>query len=163
MPHISHERLLELVEYNPETGAMTWLKPTSNRVKAGARAGSLAGNGYWQIKLDGTVYNYHRVAWFYVTGVWPDRWIDHKNGDIADNRFNNLRLSSISQNAGNMKRRADNMTGLKGVERKRKKFAARIRHEGERHNLGVFDTPEEAHAAYFEAAQRLFGEFARAA
>lgn len=161
--NISHERLLELVEYNPETGAMVWLKPTSNRVKVGSRAGSLAGNGYWQIKLDGTVYNYHRVAWFYVTGVWPDRWIDHENRDITDNRFSNLRLSSISQNAGNMKRRADNSSGFKGVERKRNKFSARIRHEGVRHSLGVFDTPEEAHAVYFAAAQRLFGEFARAA
>lgn len=161
--HISHERLLELVHYDPETGLMKWLRPTSNRVKAGHRAGSQAKNGYWQIKLDGKVYNFHRVAWFYVTGVWPDRWIDHENRDTADNRFANFRLSTISQNAGNMKRRVDNSTGFKGVQRKRNKFSAEVRCNGVRHRLGVFNTPEEAHAAYFAAAQRLFGDFARAA
>jgi hypothetical protein len=160
---ISHSRLLQLVHYDPETGEMKWLKPTSFRVKVGQTAGSFSGNGYKQVKIDGTVYNFHRIVWFYMTGVWPDRWIDHSDGDFTNNRFENLRLSSVSQNAGNMKMRSDNSTGLKGVERKRSKFAARIRHEGVRHNLGVFDTAEEAHAAYFSAAQRLFGEFARAA
>lgn len=163
MQHIAHDRLRELIEYNPETGAMVWLKPTSNRVKTGARAGSLGGNGYWQIKLDGVVYNYHRIAWFYAKGVWPDRWIDHKNGDITDNRLENLRLSTISQNAGNSKIRSNNTVGFKGVERKRGKFSARIKCGGYRLNLGVFKKAEEAHEAYIEAAKRLFGEFARAA
>jgi hypothetical protein len=160
---ISHERLLELVHYDPETGLMKWLKPTSNRVKIGQRAGSLSGNGYWQIKLDGVVYSFHRVVWFYVTGVWPDRWIDHEDGDTGDNRFAKLRLSTISQNSGNAKRHADNSTGLKGVERKRDRFASSIMCGGVKHWLGVFDTPEQAHAAYVAASQKLFGDFARAA
>jgi len=161
MTSISHERLLELVEYNPLTGLMTWKKPTTNRVKAGSRAGSVSGTGYWQIGLDGKVYLFHRVAWFYVTAAWPEKWIDHKNGDFTDNRFENLRASSISQNAGNTKMHADNSVGLKGVYRKRNKFAARIRC-GAAYNLGVFDTPEEAHAAYVDAAKKYFGDFARA-
>lgn len=163
MQNISHDRLLDLVEYNPDTGRMVWRRPTSRRVKVGGRAGSLAGNGYWQIKLDGRVYNYHRVVWFYVTGAWPDRWIDHKNRDTADNRFCNLRLSTISQNGGNRKLQSTSSIGLKGVQRNRHKFIARVTLGGIRHHLGTFDTAEAAHAAYFAGAQRLFGEFARAA
>lgn len=163
LKNISHERLLELVHYDPETGLMEWLKPTSNRVKVGSPAGSLSGTGYKQIKLDGRVYNFHRVAWFYVHGVWPAEWIDHKNGVLTDNRIERLRPSTISQNAGNAKRHKDNSTGFKGVHAKRNKFAAQICCGGERRSLGVFDTPEAAHAAYVIAANRLFGEFARVA
>jgi hypothetical protein len=161
--HISHERLLELVHYDPETGLMKWLKPTSNRVRVGQRAGSLSGTGYLQIKLDGTVYSFHCIAWFYVTGVWPDRWIDHKDGDKANNRFLNFRLSTVSQNAGNARRSAANTSGFKGVHKKRGKWAAEIFCSGRKSRLGVFTSPEEAHAAYCAAAKNLFGEFARAA
>ena len=87
--------------------------------------------------------------------------IDHKNGDKLDNRKENLRYATSSQQACNRKRRRDNTTGFKGVERRKRGFVARIVARGERFNLGTFDTAELAGAAYYDAATRLHGEFSR--
>lgn len=160
---ISAEKLRELVDYDPKTGILTRKVRTSNRVHVGDRVGTVVGNGYRLARIGGHLALEHQFAWLYVHGVWPDHWIDHANGDIQDNRISNLRRSTISQNAGNSKKPTTNTSGFKGVYKKRGKWSADIRCNGDRERLGVFDSPEEAHAAYCEAAQRLFGEFARAA
>lgn len=89
--------------------------------------------------------------------------VDHLNGNGLDNRRCNLRPASKAQNAWNAAGHADSFTGLKGVtfHRQRNKFVAAICRNGRRKHLGCFDTKEEAHAAYCEAASRLHGEFAR--
>jgi len=160
---ISAERLRELVDYDPKTGILTRKVRTSNRVHVGDRVGTVVGNGYRLARIGGHLASEHQFAWLYVHGVWPDHWIDHINGVITDNRICNLRRSTQSQNAGNSKRSKANTSGYKGVYKKRGKWSADIKCGKNRERLGVFETPTEAHAAYCEAAERLFGEFARAA
>lgn len=65
----------------------------------------------------------------------------------------------------NRRKNLNNTSGYKGVVwfPKTKKWRARIGLNGERISLGLFSTREEAHAAYRAAAERLHGEFARAA
>jgi hypothetical protein len=46
-------------------------------------------------------YSAHRLAWFYVHGKWPQSGIDHRNGDIGDNRIENLREATQAQNCAN--------------------------------------------------------------
>ncbi len=91
--------------------------------------------------------------------------VDHISGDGLDNRRDNLRLATHTQNAQNQRRRRDNTVGFKGVWRcvSGLKWRAMIQEGGTRKHLGYFTTPEAAHAAYTEAANRLWGEFARAA
>lgn len=158
---ISHDRLLHLLDYNPHSGFFTWKNPTARRVKIGGRAGSMVRAGYIQIKIDGRFYYAHRLAWFYVRRGWPVKWIDHENLDKSDNRFVNLRESTISQNAANSKAHRDSNSKMKGVSKKRGKWQARIKCQGVQHRLGVYETPEAASAAYMAAASLLFGEFAR--
>jgi hypothetical protein len=97
----------------------------------------------------------HRLAWFYVHGVWPPVLIDHINGKRSDNRIVNLRLADWRLNMENKRRESYNSTGLLGVKPNGKGFAARIGSRGVEHHLGTFRTPEEAHAAYVEAKRRL--------
>lgn len=96
----------------------------------------------------------HRVAWLFATGSWPNSIIDHINGNGRDNRFNNLRVVTHSQNSQNKYRaRADNNSGLLGVRCTRHpgRWMARINIGGKLKYLGTFGSPEEAHAVYMAA------------
>lgn len=159
---VSHEELVRLVSYDPETGILTRKVRTANRVKVGDKIGSLSGNGYL-IGCIGGLYAYvHQFAWFYVNGVWPDHDIDHRDLNKTNNRIENLRKATESQNSGNILPHRDSISGIKGVHPKRNKWCAQVMCQGKRMTLGSFDTKEEAAAAYLEASERLFGEFARA-
>ncbi len=160
---ITTERLREVLAYDPDTGVFTW-RVARGRQSAGAVAGSLNGSGYLLIRIDRRSYPAHRLAFVYMTGAWPENEIDHMNLDRADNRFENLREATHSQNMANGRRRSNNTSGLKGAHwRKRnRRWQAQIRVAGRKKHLGYFDTPEEANAAYREAATQHFGKFARA-
>ena len=121
-----------------------------------------AGNGYIYVTLHDYKLLAHRVAWFYVTGKWPEEQLDHINRDRRDNRLVNLRPASQSQNSCNGSLRSTNKSGYRGVswEKRKRKWQARIVKDGKQYPLGYFDTKESAYDAYLEAAKRLHGEFA---
>ena len=91
--------------------------------------------------------------------------VDHKNKDKLDNRRCNLRICTVSENAMNRGKTKYNTTGFKGVRsdkrRKRKIYRAQITANKKRYNLGSFEKPEAAGAAYKKAAKIYHGEFAR--
>jgi hypothetical protein len=91
--------------------------------------------------------------------------IDHINGDGLDNRWSNLRLATRAENIRNSRTKATNTSGFKGVSwhKRDRKWQAHIKINGRSKNLGLFEAPEDAHAAYVAAAQKYHGEFARAA
>lgn len=155
------------VSYNSLTGLLSWLLPPPGPTKIGDPAGwHTRGRrgGYLRVMIDSKIYLVHRVAWFLETGEPPPPIIDHADGDILNNRWINLRGATDSQNAAN-KRRVDsqNTSGFKGVcfDKFTNRWIAQLRKDGRLHNLGRYDTPEEAHAAYVAGAARLHGEFAR--
>lgn len=89
--------------------------------------------------------------------------VDHINGNKVDNRRENLRLATGSQNQGNRKT-SKNKSGYKGVWQypgRKKPWVAEITMNFKRVRLGYFYTAEEAYAAYCKAAKEHFGEFAR--
>lgn len=155
---VTPERLKELFHYDPATGLLTW-RVSKGRSKAGSKAGSIRKDGYVQVRVGGRFYYVHRVAWAIMTGRWPAHLVDHRNTDPSDNRWENLRAATVTQNHANKNGYSE--TGLKGVRPDKKKWMARIGMNGKTHYIGSFDTPEEANAAYLEAATRSFGEYAR--
>ena len=159
---ITQEELKRLVDYDPQTGILrAKIRRGTSKDILGCRAVRGA-TTYLRVVIGSRYYYAHRLAWLYVHGEWP-RLIDHTNGDGCDNRIANLREASHSANHGNTKLRRDNKTGFKGVSIVRSgKFYACIRKNGKSINLGYFDTPGEAHAAYCVAANRMFGDFANA-
>jgi hypothetical protein len=105
------------LRYEPETGHFYWLKTSSPRGKAGARAGGIGNQGYAKIKIHGKTYQAHRLAWWFAYNKWPENEIDHINGDRSDNRLKNLRDVPRSLNQRNSARRRDNISGIVGVHR----------------------------------------------
>lgn len=163
----SQAELRRMFDYNPETGDLIHQQREDRDARWNTRyAGTVAGhksksNGYCSVYLDGENYQAHRLVWMLAYGVLPnDLMIDHIDGDGFNNRLDNLRLCTNSQNQFNR----DSNTSKKlpkGVYRWRRKFKAEITIDGIRKYLGLFKTPEQASEAYQLAAQEFHGEFAR--
>jgi hypothetical protein len=98
---LSHERLVSLLEYKESTGEFTWKISTAQAVKAGEIAGTIIPKGYRHITINGHKYRAHRLAWFYMYKEWPYPEIDHINRETDDNRIENLRVVTKSENANN--------------------------------------------------------------
>lgn len=159
---LAYDRLTEMLDYDQHTGLFSWKKSPTGSVPVGAEAGAKQkgknGRVYLRVKLDGTFYFLHNLAWFYVHKVWPDDLIDHISGD--SNAILNLRPATYTQNAANKAVARGKKHGFKGVSTSRYQFAARICVEGVNKYLGYFSSPREAALAYDQAAEELFGEFA---
>jgi hypothetical protein len=161
-PKPSAERIRELLDYNPLTGVFIWRNSPSRNVPAGTIAGADC-EGYRLIRVAGGRYKGHQLAWLYMTGSWPSSQIDHEDTNRGNNIWTNLRPATNSQNKANAAKRADNKSGYKGVSwyPQTKRWRAGIGFQGRQKTIGYFSSAEKAHAAYCEAADRLFGEFAR--
>ena len=159
---LTQERLKEVLHYDPETGIFTWVKPSSNRLKPGDLAGSIEPDGYRKIMVDNKNYKANRLAWLYMTGVFPEHEIDHRNTCRSDDSFFNLRHATHSQNAQNASIRTDNTSGIKGVfwHKYSASWVARLQSNGKQKCVGYFISKEEAGNALHEARERLHGEFA---
>ena len=131
------EEIQKQLEYCPQTGDLTWLV-TRHRITSGDVAGYVNSIGYRVVRLFGSPYLAHRLAWYLHYGEQPGE-IDHINRDRSDNRIENLRVVSRSENNFNQGNR--NKYGVKGLYKTaRGKFALQY---GNRH-LGTFDTVEDA-------------------
>jgi len=174
IPPLDQATLKSILHYDPETGTWTWLKrsdvrPQWNGRWAGKRAGyarqATGGGMYWSVRIYDWPFHSGRLAWLYMTGSWPAALVDHKNLDGLDDRWENLREATKTQNAANTAIGSRNKTGFKGVSFSKiaGRYRATIKDGGKQRWLGYFETPAEAHAAYCRAATEIFGEFARVA
>jgi hypothetical protein len=163
---LTAEQLRTALIYDPATGIFTWRDrpdmPKEWSIRwAGKAAGYRRPNGHTVIAVYHINHHAHRLAWLYMTGKWPIGEVDHIDTDGGNNVWTNLRESTRRQNASNTRTKSTNTSGFKGVSRTRKRWMATITVNYRMTYLGTFDTKEEAHEAYVEAAKRLHGEFAR--
>lgn len=159
---LTQERLKELLDYNHNTGELTWRVSRGN-VSAGRRAGSPLKGRYTTVRVDDGMYYAHRLVWFWLTGAWPDGEIDHINGNKHDNSVKNLRVVTRGQNARNiLQTRGSSRFPSVGWLAHRQKWRARFIHNGEETHLGVFSSEREAFAAYLmEVAEHVSEEDAQ--
>jgi hypothetical protein len=98
----------------------------------------------------------HRV----ILGCGINEQVDHKNHDTLDNRRENLRKCTHSQNSCNRRTRSDNSSGIPGVTLVRgTKWRVRVGRNGHRTHLGYFNSAEEAAKVREAAAKEIHGEF----
>lgn len=157
-----------LFTYDKDEGILRWRNASGRhgRYPAGSRAGSPNADGYLQVRVNGQSYRTARLIWLYVTGEWPKHQVDHEDRNPANDKWENLREATQSQNKANSgKYKAEKAScSLKGVQAVQKRKSIRYRaiatKDGVRRHLGYFDTPEQAHAAHLKASEELHGEFA---
>ena len=138
-----------------EDGKLYWKVDRGRGVKAGDRAGSFRPEGYRQVQVMSIPYLEHRVIWCLVHSEFPSFSIDHKNGNIADNRIENLREVSLSENQRAFRKATRGASSVfRGVHfsRRSQKFYAQISLCGVNTYLGSFDCEIEAAKAYDRAA-----------
>lgn len=155
-PTFSQAQVLAALHYDPSTGHFTRLIRTNNRHRAGGRADRQAGK-YRVVSLLGVSVLAHRLAYFYMTGEWPQHVLDHKDRNGQNNAWENIRPCTQAQNLWNQPPRAD----LKGVSQDNRdgRWRAQITIDGKQYAVGTFDSKEEAHAAWCEVSRKLRREF----
>lgn len=153
----------EWFSYDPDTGLVTWLKTPKRRkwIKPGSNYVCEHNQGYRYVTVNKEIFLVHRLGWFLTHGYWPKE-IDHIDGNRSNNQLCNLREVTRRENQRNSESRGKT-SKFKGVSwsTSRKKWAVYI-HDGTKGiNLGRFEDEFEAARAYNEAAEAIFGQFAR--
>jgi hypothetical protein len=159
----------ELLDYQPDTGVLTW-KWRRRRWFTSARdwrswnvkhTGKVAFptiryDGYLHGRIFGKRYLAHRVIWFWQTGRWPPE-VDHDNHDRHDNRWRNLFQTTHLENQHSRASNRNNTSGHTGIfKRPNGTFQAHIGVGGRLHHLGIYLRRKDAIAAR-KAAERKYG------
>lgn len=170
-PQVTPEILREFLDYNHETGCLTWKQrdvkwfaspaacQTWNARFAGKPAFSThAGRGYLSGEVFTVRFKAHRVAWAIYHGKWPSNEIDHINHDTSDNRIDNLRDVPRSENLKNRPAQKNNQSGFVGVRWNRHiaRWTAFIGVSNDTIYLGSFSTAQDAINARV-MAEKQFG------
>jgi hypothetical protein len=162
-PTVKHEReltlkmLFDVLEFDA-VESVFYRKQKSGRVLAGY----LAESGYTIITMYGRDFRAHRLVWFVHHGEFPADGlvVDHINRNPQDNKLSNLRVVPQKINSHNIvKPKRQNSTGYLGVRKFRKRYTARIYSPaGKEFQIGTFDTPEQAYAAYVNQKKIFYPE-----
>ena len=149
---LTQEILHKYLNYDPQTGELTWKLKYTSKVVVGKRAGSISTtNKHRVLRFMGELYAEHRVIWLYCTGRWPTGHIDHINHNEQDNRIANLRDVTQAENNMNNSKRRDNASGVVGVWlnklNSKKKFMSELALSGKRVHYASHYTMEDAIAA----------------
>ena len=138
-----------------------------NKRYAGKPAGSIniqSGGAYKRktVRVNGVAHGFHNVvAAMHDITLKAGEVIDHIDGDATNNRIENLRVATHSENCCNQKLNRCNTLRLKGVSRVGGIYAGRIKIKGNSIYLGTFPTKGLAAVARAKAALRIHGKFAR--
>ena len=138
--------------YENDTGLLIRKVSAGNQLQ-GSVCTRLSSKGYYRVHLNGKDRFVHRVVWLMHYGEWPRRQLDHINGNKTDNRIENLRECTTSENCINQKGpRKNNSIGVQGVHliKSSGKYRACFRDK----RLGCFGTLPEASDAYQKAKKR---------
>jgi hypothetical protein len=154
----TRERIMELFEYDPETGIFTRIK----RVRGmRAVAGTNSGKNRWFICVDYCYYDASHLAWLVMTGEWPKKLIDHIDRNPLNNSWKNLREATKAENSRNIGINKNNKSGARGVYwlTKRNRWCAKIVVDKKDITLGWFKLKEDAIEARKAASIKYHGEF----
>ena len=156
---VTQSLLNELFEYRD--GELYWKAPTANCIKIGDKAGTKDNTGYIRTRVKGKPYLNHRLIFLMLKGYLP-AYLDHIDNDKTNNRIENLREATLSQNQHNRKLNKNNKSNCKGVHwaKALKKWQVIIWIEGKPKYFGIFEDKEQAVLVAKEARLKYHGDFA---
>jgi hypothetical protein len=130
-------------------------------VKVGTTAGYVDRAGYCRVGVDGYNFLAHRLAFFYIEGVWPANEIDHVDRCRTNNKWINLREATRSENMFNVGKRKNNTSGVKGVywNKEKNKFQAQATVGGRQVYIGRYDSLDDAKRAFEKYVTPIHGEY----
>lgn len=148
--------------FNYSDGNLIRKTKTAQKTKIGEVAGGHHGDGYYKLRVCGKKYFLHRIIFLWHHGFMPE-CLDHIDGNQSNNRIENLRAATMSQNCMNKKLQKNNTTGVRGVHLDKKcgRFVASITVLRKRVVLGYFENLEDASNCYSEKVRQFHGEFSR--
>lgn len=118
--------------------------------------------GYIRVRILGKEFRAHRIIWSLFNGEIPENmFVDHIDGNISNNKIENLRLATRQQNNSNSRGNWNKSSKLpRGITKNPSgKYRARVTYKGKTYSLGTFDTIEEAEKVVKEKHLELNGEF----
>lgn len=148
---LTYERVAEVFRCDAETGVLE-RKLKSGRWRAcGGKPNH--SSGYSHLKIDGKNYLAHRLIWLLTHGEWPENEIDHVDRDRMNNKIENLRDATRTENSHNCTMNKNNSIGYPGVSfhKQHKKYRARIKVNYKNIFFGCVEIAEEAFTAYMLA------------
>jgi hypothetical protein len=158
------ENLFDVIEYRPEFGGscLVW-KKDRRCVKTGSIAGYQRPDKYWDVRVFGKIIRAHRLIWFLNFGEWPKNQIDHIDGNPENNKIENLREATTSQNQCNKRKQFGNKCGVKNVylHKPLNKWRVRIAINKKTIQCGLYDDLELAELVAIEAREKYHGIYAR--
>lgn len=156
---ITQARLKEVLNYDPETGLFSWVERARGR-QFDKPPGCYKFR-YVHIRIDNVQYYAHMLAWLYVTGEYPEFELDHKDTNKKNNKFDNLRPATKSENGWNKNLMSNNTSGIKGVnwDKQLSKWKVGSQYKNKRYHLGYFDDIEEATEVYRKFCEEKHAEF----
>jgi hypothetical protein len=158
---ITQERLKELFDYR-EDGVFVRKVATSNRVKVGDVVGwKTVGGKYVALCVNGDKEYMHRMVFLYHHGYLP-KYIDHIDGDGTNNRIENLRETTHSENLYNVGCKSNNKCGVKNVmwNKKQRKWVVTSKVFGKQTYFGSYEDLELAELVAIEVREKYHGKFA---
>lgn len=151
----------EYFDYSP-SGDLIWKVRVNPRSKVGEPAGFYCQNGYFYISLNSKKCKRARAIWEMHNGAIPDGMVvDHINRIRTDDRIENLRLATVSDNLYNTKKRENTKSAYKGVKKHMKhlSYSARTSEKGKEIYLGNFKEEADAAQAYNFYAYKTKNKF----
>ncbi len=110
--------------------------------------------GYIHIRINEKRYYLHRLIYKYfnedfdITDTSKNNQIDHININKSNNKIENLRILTCSQNSRNIKKKENCSSKYIGVSWDKNRWRARIQINGKKKYLGSFTNEEDAYLAY---------------
>ena len=161
---LSADHVRSIFFYDPSEGLLRWRHSAGQggRIPPGTIAGRMHPEGYRYVTVNGRHYRVSRIVWLYQTGEWPRLKIDHKDCDPTNDKWNNLREATDSQQKQNNRKRRDNKTGFKCVvfDKSRNQYRWQVVVNGKRIKGKRFGTAAEAFADYQSRLPTFHGDFA---
>ena len=156
-PELTQAFVNELFDYSD--GELRWKKNWSDKARIGKKVGCIK-NGYLGLKINKFDYRVHRIIFLMHHGYMP-KFIDHKDGNPLNNKIENLRACTLSENNYNSRKPITNSSGMKGVRKKRSFWVVEFWVNGKPMYFGTYKDKELAELVCIEARNKYHGEFAR--